>query len=557
MASRTHASDSARLRLAGFLETLTAALVLLPAMLLALAVAGFLAGRPIGVWLLPLAAACTVLALRAFTGSWREVGLAAVVALVLHVVAWNAAVRTLDSSWDGLAYHQEAVLRLAAGWNPYFEDAAAYGIGNEIFLNCYPKAPWIAAASVLVSTGHVEAGKLFTFSLMFAAAAMAMALLLRLTPLRPWPAAAVAAVAALNPVFVYQSVTFLVDGMVASTLSILIAGLVMYGAAGRRQPLAIALIAACLAINLKFTALVYVAVLLVAAVPIVWAWRGFAEARRLAFAGLAAGIVGALLLGYQPYVRNTVAFGNPFYPAVGGSHQVDVDSQRPVNLNGHNRVMRFLLANLSYTATVRPPNSTMLKIPLRVMRDELWGGAYPGDLEAGGFGPLYSGLLLLGVAGALMLLSRPSTRALGWIVAAVSAALLLSIFTHRETWWARYVPQAWLLPIVAAVASLCAPVRSLQWRLGAVLVALAALNVAIVGFNVAQRDVMYARSMRETLSQMAAAPRPVTVYVGPFRALRRRFHEAAIDYTLLDVPRGAARGRHMIPSDGHRAFWYE
>ena len=95
--------------------------------------------------------------------------LAATVAALACVAAGLAASVFPDNSWDGLAYHQEAVLRLAAGWNPLFESSGSYGTGEELYLDHYAKGPWIAAAAVLKATGHVEAGKAFNLTTMLAA----------------------------------------------------------------------------------------------------------------------------------------------------------------------------------------------------------------------------------------------------------------------------------------------------------------------------------------------------------------------------------------------------
>ena len=121
-----------RIRLAAALERLAAAHLLLPIAILCVALAGFVAGRRLDGRVLPIAGVISVVGLRAFCPSWRDVGSTAAVAAFACIAAGLVGFAFPDNSWDGLAYHQEAVLRLAPGWNPLFEPAGAYGTGEEL-----------------------------------------------------------------------------------------------------------------------------------------------------------------------------------------------------------------------------------------------------------------------------------------------------------------------------------------------------------------------------------------------------------------------------------------
>ena len=513
-------------------------------------------GRRLDAWVLPLAAVIAVALLRWFCSSWREAVTIALIAAVLHLAAGVVAAMIPDGSWDGLAYHQEAVIRLAAGWNPLFEDAANYGRGAEIYLNHYPKGPWITAAAVLNSTGHIEAGKLFNLTLMIAAGTAVMAALLRLSSLRPLAATVVATLIAFNPVFIYQSGTFYVDGALGSVLTVMVAALVMFVASGKRQTLAIALAALCLTVNLKFTGIAYAAILMACAVIVVWRVKGFRRASQLAASGAIAGVLGIAVLGYAPYVRNTIERGAPFYPVnPPPAHRPDLlHMQRPANLTDENRVTRFFISNFSRTEAVRPPQGSRLKFPFSIARDE-WRGVYGADVEAGGFGPLYGALLIVAAGAAIVLLSSQATRPPVSAALLIAACLCASIFVHSETWLARFVPQAWLLPMPVVICALSAPHRSRRW-FGYALAGLATLNILIVGANVAWRQLTYARLTSQTLQEIAASPGPVFVYPHTFTSLRRRLIEKGIKFQLVDTPPPDHVGR-VIPTPGNQTFWYE
>jgi hypothetical protein len=335
---------------------------------------------------------------------------------------------------------------------------------------------------------------------------------------------------------------------------VLLAGLTLFVATRRWQALGVGLLAACLAINIKQTGFVYVAVLLALAVPVVLWRHGTRGAWRMAAAAAATGVVGGLLLGYAPYVRNLLAYGDPFYPATPVHGLLSTATQVPANLSESDRFTRFFVSSFSRSELVRPPRSTRLKFPLSIERVEL-RGLYGADIESGGFGPLYGASLLLACVGGVSLWARRSTRPVGGIVLIIAGCLLVSMFVHRETWWARYVPQAWLLPMVVMIPSLCSPRRSFQWWVGGGLAGLAAINLLIVGANVGWRQMTYARDTHESLQEMTAA-QPVDVYLGSFRSLRQRLREADLDFRMLETPSGS-RVRHAIPAPGNHAFWLE
>jgi hypothetical protein len=545
-------ADTMRVRLAASLETFAAGHIIVPAAITALAVAGFALGYSLGAWVSPLAVVIMVFGVRAFTVSWSEAWLPAALVGLTLVVAGVVAAIFPDGSWDGLAYHQEGVLRLAAGWNPVYEDAAAYGIGNELYINHYAKLSWMTGASILLSTGHIESGKLFNLTLMLAAAAQVMALLLRFTTLRLRTVTGMAALAALNPVVIYQSTTYYIDGAIASVLTVLVAALTAYIVEQRLRFVVVAVVAACLVINLKFTGLAYAAVLMVLAVPVAWRLHGFRAGVQTAVAGAIAAVVGIVLLGYAPYVRNVVEHSDPFYSAP----RVEVGSVRPVNISDKNRFMRFLVSNFSRTETVRSPQSTRLKFPLSAGREEL-RGAYGADLETGGFGPWYGALLILAAIGGVALVRHSSTRRSGAAVLLIAGCVMASMFVHAETWWARYIPQAWLLPVLIAVPCLSASHRSLRWWLGTSIAALASVNLLVIAANVGWNRLTYLKVNRESIVGLQSAPRPVPVYFGPFRSLRQRLHEAGVEFTIVETVPDSANGRHALPVPGRGAFWFD
>jgi hypothetical protein len=543
---------SRREQAAVVLERLALALVLMPAAVGTVAMAGFVAGRPLGPWVLVLAAAITSLVVRAASGSWAATGRTMLVTLATYGIAAIVALAVPDGSWDGLTYQQEGILTLASGWNPVFQDAVAFAHANELFINDYPKLSWIHGAVMLLTTHRIESGKLLNLILLLAAGAQVTATLLRLSKLTLMPLLAVAALAVFNPVVVYQIATFYVDGAVACCLVILIAALASYVVTRRPTSLVVALVASSVVVNLKFTGLAYAVVLESVALLIVWRWTGLRAAYRTALAFTAAGVFAVCFIGYAPYMRNLLEHGNPVF----GAPTSDIAGLRPVNLNDENRLTRFAVSTFSRTEPARAPDGTHVKWPWSIAPGEA-RVLYGADITVGGFGPLFGAALFLALFAAIVAAGAPATRRRAVPVLLVAACVAASMFIHAETWWARYVPQAWLVPVLIVFVTLEAPRRSLPWMAGCVLAGILAVDLILIGANVGWDETRYVQQNRASLEQLLAARPPVTVYLGPFTSLRERLSEAGVAFKVIDTPPSAPIVRHALPAPGEGAFWFD
>lgn len=554
----TFSKDRSRTELAAYLQAVTTANVFFPVVIVALGVAGFASGYRLSSWVLPLAGLVVLASLRIFTRSWRCAGVVAIIFAVLHGGAYLVAGFFFDGSWDGLAFRQEAIIRLAEGWNPVFEKIGPLIQKHHVLINSYPEGSWIAGAAVLLSSGRIEPGKLFNFTLMLTAGSQVAATLLRLTSLRIPAITVIALLAVFNPVALSQCTTFCVDGMLASLLTITVAALVLYFVAPRWATLFLALLATGLMINLKFTGVVYAVILLSAAALALWYQRGLRSSLQLAVPAAMAGILALLFLGYAPYVWNLREKGHLFYPVMGRNAPDIMTKVRPLNLTDKDRVSRFLIANFSCSESVgRPPKATRLKFPFWIDRSEArWTWSLPA-IESGGFGPFYGALLLLGAAGYIWVMADRSTRTNGRIALLIGGCLVISIFVHSETWWARWVPQAWLLPLIVAISCLLAPRHSGKWWLGSIILVLSTINVLLVGYYFARGQCAYTLATYRCLREISFVREPVYAYLGPLESLRQRLRATGAEIRILEAPSMAPSNseRHPIPSASDETFW--
>jgi hypothetical protein len=217
-----------------------------------------------------------------------------------------------------------------------------------------------------------------------------------------------------------------------------------------------------------------------------------------------------------------------------------------VNFVGYNRLQKLFHANFSVSANDHFANGTptKLKIPALIFRSELEMFLIP-DVRVGGFGPWYGLSLVISLVIAGLLVVRKQ-----FAHVAIIAMLLLSAVLHPESWWARYAPQLWLIPLVSVTCAFhrlkaSAPVTGLNYLLLAVL----AVNVILVANTNMRFNNLATLQTRQLLSvEKAAASKalPEMVEFGNYRAYRVRYHESGMNYVETKMEYDLFRN-HLLP----------
>ena len=371
---------------------------------------------------------------------------------------------TVDLTYDGWAYHQPGVIALSHGWNPLTEPVfgtwwARYSrtIGypyngpsiDAVSTTVYPKALWILGAQAVVWGMPLDAGKYPALLLIFVVGPTALRAL-QLRGIANSLAYPLSLIAALNPVCVVQSTTFYVDGALGSCLAILIFSLLSYDVTRSRRDLAIALCAALIACNLKFTGPLYTLLILLP-FAIWWLVERRWVARDLLICGIAAAVL--LATSINPYFTNLRDFGSPMYPL----NNLDImEDQMSAGFLKEHSVKKLLisltfsnLADRSFDNPATDERNFTSPFQSRGFEElKKFGGT--ADLRIGGFGPFF-GITLAVTLLAASLLIRGRGTDIG--LAAVALGTVLSVIVNPQMWWARFVPQMWLLPVLAASAA--------------------------------------------------------------------------------------------------------
>jgi hypothetical protein len=395
----------------------------------------------------------------------------------LFIAAAFLSSQIIDTTIDGQGYHYTAMDSLSKGWNPVKQDFAVFGdrLDDSIWPQHYPKASWLFPAVQMAIGINGEWAKEQNITAMIAAFCLVMSLLMRLQ-LPACFAALGAVVIAGNPVVLVQLFTRMNDGLLYSSMVSFVAlSLFMIC---HRERYAITGVAGALifALNIKFSAL-----------PYLFCFCGFLwlislKASRLSGSLRTAAIlacitiIGVAVIGYSPYVKNVTDKGHLFYPIIGNPNVNILEGQRGPIMDTMSAPKRFLYSLLGETASGYE-SSLNMKFPFVTHASELRaaGGA---DTRITGFGPLFSGALFLGIATACPLFfgrkKQNTVAAIGLLI----LVIIVSVAICPENWWARYVPQLWLLPILIAIAAFIASGKHSKW-LGIAITAVLILDMGI------------------------------------------------------------------------------
>ena len=438
-----------------------------------------------------------------------------------------------DISYDGQVYHQEAIIQLAHHWNPVQDYITTDRSHSAVLLNHYAKGPWLYEAALYTATGQIEQSKVFNFLLMMISFLLALSALKSVGKFSTMQSIFFGLLLALNPISIYQAFSFYIDGQLASLLLCLVALSYRLVTHHDKVVLCSFMMSVILTINIKFTGVVYV----VACIFLVGGYLWLLGKKHLYGYFIKSSLVGLFIgicvIGYNPYVTNTVYYGHPFYPLYGGGAKtMDImTSNSPPGFMQMNALQKLYVSIFSLSANKFDSEGSNVKKPFTVGLGELRPFVYGADVRIGGFGPWFSGIVVIN--GLILLLIFVFPTKTNMYGASLCASIMLSVLINPEAWWARYVPQFWLAPIcMAAVASL--DTKKIIRYLGVTLAGAVIINIGLVSFPYILGNYYCTQDLNRQLQHIAKEQQSIKVCFGEFTSNYVRFARWGIDYE--DVP---------------------
>lgn len=380
-----------------------------------------------------------------------------VVVLVIIIASIIIADLFYDMSWDGLWYHQTAVYQMAHGWNPLYDPLHNFVPHLQDWVRHYAKGSWYIALAFYNLTGNIEFAKAAPWIVLCITYLTIYSVFIDFG-FTPRISILIAVLISFNPVTVFELASYLVDGMMISLLACFAAAMFNWIKQQSKISLWIMFSSAVLCVNTKQTGLVYLC-FAIAAGGLYMLIKKHNLVKRYILVQTVALVFGVLVLGFNPYVTNTINRGNPFYPMLGSDKYPGLAAQgedpiekweTPYNMMGKSRFTRLAYAIFGRPGAqpYYPGTDASFMMPFNVSEKD-FEIYYFHDVRISGFGPLFSGIFLISLILIFYALIKPAIpREITIIfICTTFASLLIS----EHTWWARYGPQLWWIPVFALI----------------------------------------------------------------------------------------------------------
>lgn len=384
--------------------------------------------------------------------------------LIIVIICVLFAGASYDQTWDGAAYHKQAVGLLKEGWNPIYMSSSYYNTLSESipsvapnplkWAECYPKASWYFAGSIYYYTNNIDSGKAYT--LLFIIILFGLSYQCLKEHLNSvWKKIAGAGVIALNPIALDQIQSYYLDGLCGCVLLALMLELVsVIGKEEKDIDNNKKLIIFCLIIwgcNLKFSSLAFTGFICIVYfcyfVKLRWTEWDIIIKKLMEYCGMA--VISICVVGYAPYITNIIRYKNP----LAGFTDLAFDDAN-VNIyfgiegiNRYQRTLYSLFGKMSH-GTYHSV-SELLKIPFTYDKEEILYYSYV-DLRIGAFGILFSGIFCVSlILMAIFIVKKhrlfdTKTK----LIILFSLLTFIELFAFSTSYQMRYVPHLYFIPIV-------------------------------------------------------------------------------------------------------------
>lgn len=372
-----------------------------------------------------------------------------------------------DSSYDSLSYHQEGVIRLKNRWNPFFDQCGDI----DKWVRHYTKAPWIFAASIYIITGKIETAKVLNMLLPIIIFLLGFAFFYLVTNKKRIISLIGALLLAINPVNVSQMFTYYVDASLGIYIIILIINLFLilfYEDLFYFKYFSLVNIATFL-VNIKFTGLAYAGVILAIFLICNFIYSSKSYNIKLLLFLLISFIFSVMIIGFNPYITNTLNNGHPLYP-LSGKNKIDImtnNTPEEFRYDGEfKKAYKALIATPSVDNKAgRAPKNISEIFEIKEGTRTIYAAA---DTRLRGFG-IYSIIFLpLSFLFLIYFILRCKDKKLKVCSILLLLGLAFVIMYCGDFWWARYISFIWAIPVLTYVFMTISKnkfIKSIGWLL--------------------------------------------------------------------------------------------
>lgn len=432
------------------------------------------------------------------------------VALLVLVISICSLGTIYDVTSDGNTYHKLAIGSMKNGWNPDYissedftkEKGNAFDPGkdnmNTFWIDHYAKGTEIFGAVIYAFTSNIETAKIYTVLIMYSLFGLSLGYLSKRMGLIS--SIIISLLLVINPITIVQMNNLYVDAALGLTIMMIIYCLNIqnenYKYMSKRETLLILAASIIWSINIKFTGLVYAAIICATfyVYILIKKYRTgkedfIGELKLQTIFYVVTLIISFIVVGYSSYVLNLVHNGNPLYPLYGDEAVQNIGvKEAPKSFQSKNRIETFLISifskgeNVSASWVTENVVEPKLKIPFTFSKEEIKNYTIP-DIRMSGFGPLFSGAFIIMACVMIFILVKliknkeykkaiPLTLLLGVI------AVIMLLFDGN--YWARYIAFIYVLPIIALIYLLKNKDDKIKFAIGILLTIVMTINSGMI-----------------------------------------------------------------------------
>ena len=360
------------------------------------------------------------------------------VVIFLFLISFIFANSLIDTSFDGRCYHFTLENLFKLGYNPFYNNIKSFANENNIFYNLlfvssYPNALEVIRANFYLIFQNMEASKIVNYLLAFGG--FFYSFYFFLNKLNKLKSAVLSICVLLCTISVCQLSTKMADFCLYYLfLFQLFSILLINKKKDIKTNVCVLIMASVLSIATKYTGLLN-------SVIIFFVWLIFKRNKDIIKIGAIVGFLSVILCA-QPYLANMIKHKNPFYPSIGHNKLDFMTKQNPKEFKNKPYLYKFIRSTFSATSDARMNNpqtpKLYYKIPFSAKYDMPYGAE---EMRINGFGHLFSGIFIISIFLTLIqIFKKKGLFAL--------SAILASLLLNPICWWARFVPQLYLLPIM-------------------------------------------------------------------------------------------------------------
>ncbi len=440
-----------------------------------------------------------------------------------------------DWSYDAMYFHKQAIIALKEGWNPFYEgsqEATVFASYPDmaLWLDNYPNGSWILSAVIYSITNRLETAKAVNLLYLMPVYALGVDVLQTVYGTGKAKSLLWAVLLIVNPVFVCQLFTSYNDLPVGAFMILtILACIKIVNEKATFCTYFILFAELAFACTVKFTAPILCAL---SAVPfgVYYAWKKRDTLKQLfrpVAVVLAGFIIGGFILGFHPYVTHIMEGKHVIYPVMGeGSYDI-MNTNPPKGFEEKSNPEKLFISLFSKTNN-NITDEPELKVPFCIYSSE-WIHLSNADIRIGGFGVLFSGILLMSIfIGIIALIDKRKIKASTILV--LSLLFVLALF-FPESWWARYSCFTYYLPVFCCFYALD------NNKMAIVVLRKAAytlflLNAALFLVCVLKTGIEVTAQLNHKLSEIKEQDKKIIVRVNDFPSHVKLFEEYGIDYEV-------------------------